>query len=274
MSSAEDICMAMISKMSTINIPFVSVVFKKDEIDRIANDHITYARLPTDKCPVTSMRRLLLFGVEQMSAMLYNRTYHIALYDDDKYTEIQRRKYISDCLEKRVTNKEIRNLRRILQTVENPEIILQKEILAIFLRRFLKTKGDIAEIDDLLDDKIPVETTTSHIMSKYKLHGKLPQVELLLLTTAVKRIFVPLVIANESVRFTKRSNAIFTFRVCVLPNNENIPVGNIVVLLLRPIAYLYDDPRYVWGVGTEHRHCATRDFSIDLFEKLTQSRML
>ena len=146
-----------------------------------------------------------------------------------------------------------------------------KYILSVFLRRILKT-NEIPEIDDLVANVVPLEQITTKMMKKYKLQKKIPQVELNLLISAVINLFVPLVITNETVDFTKRSPLPITMRVCCQVNDEKIPIGNIVVLTTGIPAYLEDNPKYIWGAGIDHRCCRIRDFAIDFFDKLNQKK--
>lgn len=259
----------LVSNFSILNLPGISVVFKKRELDKIANDNVRYQRLLTTKCPVTALRQIVNYGTRQSPTFFFAGSFHASLYDDDNTSEINKRKYISDCLEKRVTKNEVSTLARMLSN-GNPDI--GKYILSVFLRRILKTSDNIPEVDDLVANVIPLEQTTSRMMSKYELQNKIPQVELNLLVSAVLNFFVPLVITNETVRFTKRSPLPFTLRVCCHPNDENIPVGSIVILTTGIPAYLDDDPKYIWGAGMDHRCCRIRDFAIDFFDKLDKKR--
>lgn len=265
----ENILINTISKFDIVNLPFVSVVFNKDCIDKIVNDNDTYQRVMTTKCPFSVIRQILKFYIEQDKIFFFANSYHASLYDDDNKKEIHKRKYISKCLEDRVSDKEIKIIRKMLFEGNSD---IHKYILAVFLRRILKT-NKIPEIDDLVANVIPLEKITTKMMKKYNLHNKIPQVELNLLISAISKIFVPLVITNETIHFTKRSPLPITMRVCCRSNSENIPIGNIVILITGIPAYLEDNPKYIWGAGIDHRSCRIRDFAIDFFDKLNQSKI-
>lgn len=261
----EDTLMNFASIIDIIHIPYISFVFKKTDIDKIANDNDTYHRLTTDKCPMSVVRKIVVSGTQQDPVFFFGNSHHASLYDDDNKIEIDKRKYISDCLEERVTNKEIKKIKRMLSSGSTE---LRKYILVAFLRRVLKTDTKISEIDSLIANVVPLECITTQMMSKYNLQDKLPQVELNLMIYAIINMLVPLIITSRTVRFTKRSPLPVSLRVCCRANSENIPIGNIVVLITGITAHLDDNPKYIWGVGVDRRCCRIRDFVIDLFEKL------
>jgi hypothetical protein len=270
----EDMLMRLAGNIGIINLPFISLVFKKEDIDTIANDSDTYQRLMTSKCPMSIVRSIILDGLNKLPIAFYNNSYHCTMYDDDNINEIEKCKYISDCLEERVSDYEISVIRKMLSDGNSD---ITKYILSIFLRRILKTDDEISEIDDLILNITPftltqLEQITTPMMSKYNLYDKLPQVELIFTIFFVKYLFVPLIISNETTKFTKRSLLFLTFRVSSKHNSFNIPIGNIILLMIRIPAYLEDDPKYVWGVGIDHRCCRTREFSIDFIEKLNKSK--
>ena len=149
----EDTLMNFASIIDIIHIPYISFVFKKTDIDKIANDNDTYCRLTTDKCPISVVRQIIWSATQQDSAFFFGNSYHASLYDDDNKIEIDKRKYISDCLEERVTNKEIKKIKRMLSTGNTK---LCKYILAVFLRRVMKTDTKIPEIDSLIANVIPL----------------------------------------------------------------------------------------------------------------------
>jgi hypothetical protein len=262
----EDNLVNMISQFGILNLPFVSLVFNKDDIDKIVKDNDTYQRNLTTKCPFSVIRQIMKFYIEQQKNFFFENTYHAVFYDDDNKEEICKRKYISKCFENRVSDKEITTIRKMLSEGNSD---IHKYILKIFLRRILKTKK-IPEIDDLVANVIPLEKITTKMMQKYNLHRKIPQVELNLLISATSKLFVPLVITNETVHFTKRSPLPATTRVCCRSNSQHIPIGNIVILITGIPTYLEDNPKYIWGAGIDHRCCRIRDFAIDFFDKLNK----
>lgn len=264
----EDTLMCMAQNIEIVNLPFISFVFKKDDIDRIANDTVTYQRGMTSKCPMSFLRKEIIDNLP--SYLNYKNSPHEALLDDDNVNERGKREYISDCFKKRVSICEINTIRKMLS---NGDTDITKYILSVFLRRILKTNGKIEEIDDLVANVIPLEQITTSMMSKYKLLNKLPLVELMLLISVVVNSFVPLVIVNDTIRYTKRSPFPVTVRICCNSNNDNIPIGNIVVLVIRIPAFIENNTKYVLDVGTDHRCCRIRDFTIDFFEKLDKSKL-
>ena len=204
--------MNLVSDLDIMHIPYVSFVFKKSDIDKIANCTDTYHRLVTDKCPMSALRIIGMVGLQRNPRLYFGDSRHAPLYDDDNTIELDKRKYISDCLEERVTDKEIKKIRRMLSNGDDTKLC--RYILNLFLRRILKTGVEITEIDSLIANKIPLENITTQMMSKYNLQDKLPQVELNTLISNTIDKFVPLVITSKTIRYTKRSPSMFAYRVC------------------------------------------------------------
>lgn len=58
-ASIEDVFTTIVGNFDILNLPSISFVFKKSDIDRITDDRDTYQRLTTSKCPIGFMRNVI-----------------------------------------------------------------------------------------------------------------------------------------------------------------------------------------------------------------------